>query len=108
VSDEIQQERDYLVDRLIATQRHDGELVGRSSTAMLVAALTDSPVDGRPYDVWDLNRCERTYELAQLIRANRARTGSSKADRDDYLQRTITRARSTRQTRLDDLARSTA
>lgn len=54
------------VDRLKATHDHDHTLVGASSTAMLLAALTGEPVRGRPYDVWDLNRCERTYERAPV------------------------------------------
>lgn len=63
---EIEAERDYLVDRICTANdlADRSDLIGRSSTAMLAAALTGEPVTAEPLDVWDLNRCERTYERA--------------------------------------------
>lgn len=60
----VQAERDMLVTRMIAVENHDSDLVGASSSAMLIAALTGRPVARKPLDVYDLNRCERTYERA--------------------------------------------
>lgn len=60
----LRDEREMLIRRFRAAHEHDSSLVGRSSNAMLLAALTGGPVSDRPYDTWDLNRCERTYEAA--------------------------------------------
>lgn len=61
---EIRAERGMLLRRLVADHEHDSTLVGRSSTAMLIAAFYAARPSFRPYDVYDLNRCERTYEAA--------------------------------------------
>lgn len=58
------EERDWLLRRVIADHELHTDVVGASSTAMLIAAMTDREPDRRPYDVYDLNRCERTYESA--------------------------------------------
>jgi hypothetical protein len=44
--------------------RHDYTVVGLSSSAMVLAAMTGTDPKWEPFDVYDLNRCERTYERA--------------------------------------------